>query len=143
MLAYACHKVKQSFHTDSKTGETTMSIPGMSVNSEPGSSFTASDLGVDIYPGADPKKSGNLRMNIAGNSVVTASFLTSDSSDKVIAYYKDKLGSDATSMEFGGTAILSAKKSDHEQVQVTVVQQANQNDGKTQITIQHTTTTQK
>jgi len=140
-LAYACHKVKQSFHTDSKTGETTVSIPGMSMSADSGMKFTSSELGVDIYPGADTSKSGNMRMNIAGNSVVTATFTTPDNKDQVIQFYKEKLGSDSTSMEFGDSAILTAKKSEHESITVTVTEGANQAAGKTQFVIQHTTVT--
>lgn len=142
-LMYGCYRVRKAIHVNSSTGETSLSVPGMSMNADSGMKFTSSELGTDIYPGAEPKKSGNMRMNIAGSSVVTASFLTSDSTDKVVAFYKDKLGSNATSMEFGGTAILTSKKSDQEQVTVTISQQANQSDGKTQIQIQHTSTTGK
>ena len=138
LLAYACHKVKQSFHVDSKTGETSVSVPGMSMNADAGMKFTSSDLGTDIYPGAEPSKSGNLRMNIAGSSVVTATFLTTDSKEKVVDFYKEKLGSDASTMDFGANAILSVKKGDHENVQITISQEANQFDGKTQIHISHT-----
>jgi hypothetical protein len=138
MLAYACHKVKQSFHTDSKTGETSMSIPGV-MTADSGMKFTSSELGIDIYPGAEPAKSGNMRMNIAGSSVVSASFVTSDPKEKVVDFYKDKLGSNSSTMDFGESAILTMKKSDQDSVSVTISQQANQNEGKTQIHIQHTT----
>jgi hypothetical protein len=141
LLAYACHKVKQSFHTDSKTGETTISVPGTSISANSSMKFTSDELGTVVYPGAEPAKSGNLRMNMAGNSVVSASFLTSDSKDQVLAFYKDKLGSEATSMDFGSNSILSLKKGEHEVLQVTISQDANQSGGKTQIHISHTTST--
>jgi len=142
VIGYGVYRVRKAIHVDSSTGAATLSVPGMSMNADPGMKFTSSELGTDIYPGAEPKKSGNMRMSIAGSSVVTAAFLTSDSTDKVVAFYKDKLGSDATSMDFGGTAILTAKRTDREQVTVTIVQHANQEDGKTQIQIQHTTAAQ-
>lgn len=142
VLMYGCYKVKKAIHVNSSTGQTSLSVPGMSMNADSGMKFTSSELGTDIYPGAEPKKSGNMRMNIGGTSMVTASFLTSDSADKVVAFYKDKLGSNATSMEFGGTAIVTSKRSEQEQVTVTISQQANQSGGKTQIQIQHATTTQ-
>jgi hypothetical protein len=138
-LAYACHRVKQAIQVDSKTGATSMSIPGMSMSADSGMKFTSSELGIDIYPGAEPSKSGNMRMNIAGSSVVSASFLTSDAKEKVVEFYKDKLGSNSSSMDFGESAILTMKKSDQDSVSVTITQQANQNNGQTQIHIQHTT----
>jgi hypothetical protein len=60
----------------------------------------------------------------------------------VVDFYKGKLSSNSSSMDFGGSAILTMKKSDQDQVSVTITQQANQNDGKTQIHIQHTTVSQ-
>lgn len=141
VLMYGCYKVKQAIHVNRSTGETSLSVPGMSMNADSGMKFTSSELGTDIYPGAEPKKSGNMRMNIAGSSVVSATFLTSDPKEKVVDFYKDKLGSGATSMDFGPSALLTLKKSDHDQVTVTISQEANQSDGKTQIHIQHTTTT--
>ena len=139
LLAYACHKVRQSFHVDNKTGESSISVPGMSMNADTGMKFTSSDLGTDIYPGAEPSKSGNMRMNIAGSSVVTATFLTSDAKEKVVDFYKDKLGGEASTIDFGSNAILSLKKGEHENVQITISQEANQFNGKTQIHISHTT----
>jgi hypothetical protein len=82
-------------------------------------------------------------MNIAGSSVVSATFLTTDSKDKVVDFYKGKLGEGATSMDFGGSAMLMLKKSDQDQVTVTISQQSNQSEGKTQIHIQRTTTAKK
>jgi hypothetical protein len=75
--------------------------------------------------------------------VVTATFLTSDAKEKVVDFYKDKLGSEASTMDFGANAILSLKKNEHETVQVTISQEANQFDGKTQIHISHTTSSAK
>lgn len=142
VIGYGVYKVRKAIHVDGSTGAATLSVPGMSMNADPAMKFTASELGTEIYPGAEPKKSGSMRMSIAGSSVVSAAFLTSDPVDKVVAFYKDKLGSNATSMEFGGTSILTSKIGDREQVSVTIVQHAGQQDGKTQIQIQHTTAAQ-
>lgn len=141
-LMYGCYKVKKAFHTDSKTGETTITVPGGSFSASSSNKFTAGELGIDIYPGAEPAKSGSLRMNLPTGSMISALYLTSDSKDKVVEFYKSKLGSDATSMDFGENAIMTLKKGEHEQVSVTISQEANQHDGKTQIHIQHTTDNQ-
>lgn len=136
VIGYGVYKVKQSIHMDKNTGAISSSIPGLAMNSDPGMKFTSTELGTDIYPGAEASKSGNLRMNIGGSAVVSATFLTSDSKDKVVDFYKDKLGANSTSMDFGGSAILSEKKSDQDQVSVTI---SAESEGKTQIHIQHTT----
>jgi hypothetical protein len=139
VIGYGVWRVAHAVRMNRSTGETTITTPGGSISADSSVKFTSGELGTDIYPGAEPAKSGNLRMNMAGNSVVSAAFLTSDSKEKVVAFYKDKLGSEATSMDFGSNAILSLKKGEHEVVQVTISQEANQADGKTQIHISHTT----
>jgi hypothetical protein len=139
VIGYGVYRVHKAMHVNPTTGAMTVNTPGFAMNADTGMKFTAEELGTDIYPGAEPSKSGNLRMNIAGSSVVSATFLTTDAKDKVVDFYKSKLSSDSTSMDFGGSAMLTEKKSDHDQITVTIVQQPNQNDGKTQIHIQHTT----
>jgi hypothetical protein len=143
VVGYGVYRVRKAMHVNSATGAMTVNTPGFAMNADPSMKFTADELGTDLYPGADVAKSGNLRMNIAGSSIVSATFLTTDSKDKVIEFYKGKLGPDATSMDFGASAILSLKKGDQEQITVTIAQQSGQSDGKTQIHIQHTTVTKK
>ena len=141
VVGYGVYKVRKAMHVNSTTGAMSVNTPGFAMNADSGMKFSADELGTDIYPGAEPSKSGNLRMNIAGSSIVSATFLTSDSKDKVVDFYKSKLGSDATLMDFGGSAMLSEKKSDQDQVQVTIALQSNQSEGRTQIHIQHTMVT--
>jgi hypothetical protein len=97
---------------------------------------TESDLGVAIYPGAEQGK-GTLRMTIAGKSMVTANYLTSDSKDQVMAYYQSNLGPAAQSNTSanGGTFVLN--KGSGETVTVTVVQNPSMHEGKTQIVVVH------
>jgi hypothetical protein len=106
----------------------------MSANSS--QPMTEGDLGVAIYPGSEPGKA-NLRMNIAGKSMVTANYTTSDSKDQVVAFYQNSLGpavqSNATSN--GETFILN--KGSGETVTVTIAQNATMSDSKTQIVIVH------
>ncbi len=138
VVGYGIYRVAHAVKMNAKTGETTINTPGGLITANSDMKFSSSDLGTDIYPGAQPGKSGNMRMNIAGNSVLSATYLTSDAKEKVVDFYKDKLGSEASTMDFGSNAILSLKKGEHETVQVTISQEANQFDGKTQIHITHT-----
>ena len=97
---------------------------------------TASDLGVDIYPGATQGK-GNLHMTIAGKSMTTANYLTSDSKDQVMAFYQNALGPSAqvTTSGNGGTLVLN--RGSGETVSITVVQNPGMHNGQTQIVIVH------
>jgi hypothetical protein len=98
---------------------------------------SAADLGVDLYPGADQKM--NVRMTIAGKDTLTATFLSSDSKDQVIAYYQNSLGSKAQfqANNNGGTFVLD--KGSGETVIVTISQQPSMSGGQMQIVIVHAT----
>jgi len=119
------------------TGEAIINTPSGSFSANPTKKFTADELGVDIYPGANQSKDG-MRMTLPTGSMMAASYITSDSKDQVIAFYKDKLGSQATTMETGDGALLSVKKSNQDSVMITITQKEGQHDGKTQIHIVHT-----
>lgn len=137
-IGFIGYRIAHSLHVNQSTGETTITTPGGTITANSTENFTAADLGVDLYPGAQSAK-GGMRMTLPTGPVVAANYLTSDPPGKVVAFYKDKLGSQATSMEFGGSAMVTLKKGEHEQITVTIAQQASQSDGKTQIHIMHTT----
>jgi hypothetical protein len=134
-LGYFAYRVAKSAHVDEKNGTVSMNGFGMNMNSA--DNLTAADLGVDIYPGAEQEK-GGVKMTIAGTSSVVGKFATSDSKDAVFAFYRDKLGADATTFNFANSATLSQKKSDQETVTVTIRPSSSPGEGKTQISIQHT-----
>jgi nitrate reductase NapE component len=132
--------VARSVHVSGPNGQVTMSTPGGTITANPSETYTAAELGTDIYPGATSGK-GGMKMSIGGTSTVQAVLVTSDSKDQVVSFYKGRFGSDATVMDFGGAAILSVKKGNQETVTVTVTANSSQNGGKTQITISHTIVT--
>jgi hypothetical protein len=128
------HAVHEAAHGDKIT------IPGASGGSfsvNTNKTYSASELGVDIYPGASSSR-GGMKMDLPTGSMTTGIFVTSDAREKVVAFYKAKLGADASVMESDDGAVLTQKKSDKEQVMVTVTSRANENDGKTRIAIVHT-----
>lgn len=142
VVGYIGWRVAHAIHVNNSNGSMSINTPGGAISANSGEKFTADELGTDIYPGAQPSKSGSLRMSLPTGSVVSATFLTSDSKDQVVAFYKGKLGSQATTMDFASNAIISLKKSEHDMLTLTISQEANQADGKTQIHIQHTTDNQ-
>jgi hypothetical protein len=96
---------------------------------------SSSDMGVDLYPGASQQK-GAVRMSTPRGSTVTAAFETNDSLDKVMAWYKDKLGSGASVYQSDKGAVLTlADEAKKNSVMVTISTQ--DNDGKTKIAIIH------
>lgn len=139
-IGYVGWRVSRSIHVNQSTGETTITTPGGTISGGDSMHFTPSELGADIYPGAQPAK-GGMRMSLPTGPVVAANYLTSDSKDQVIAFYKGKLGSDATTMDVGTGAIMTVNRGKNESVTITITQRPGESDGKTQIHIMHTSVT--
>ena len=135
IVAYGVYRVAHSIHKDAN-GNITVTTPKGTFTANSSGTFTEADLGIAIYPGATQGK-GGLRMNIAGKSMVSANFLTTDSPDKVFAFYKDKAGANAQIMGTGSGGIITMQ-SGSSSITVTVAQAASEHDGETQITIVNT-----
>jgi hypothetical protein len=138
IVGYGIYRVAKSVHKDAN-GEITINTPKGSISANPDQTFTASDLGIAIYPGATQGK-GGLRMSIGSKSMVTANFLTPDSPDKVMTFYKGLAGPNAQIMSTGSGGIITMQSGSNS-VTVTVNQSASENNGETQITIVNTTGT--
>jgi len=132
IVGYGIYRVAHSIHKDAN-GNITVTTPKGTISANSSETFTESDLGIAIYPGATQGK-GGLRMTIAGKTMVTANFLTPDSPDKVIAFYKDKAGPNAQVMSTGAGGMITTQNGSNS-VTVTVSQSASENNGETQITI--------
>jgi hypothetical protein len=98
---------------------------------------TAGDLGVALYPGAEQQ--ANLHATVLGKNVLTATFLTSDSKDQVVAFYQNALGPSAQASSSTNGESFMLDKGAGESVIVTVSQSALRDQGKTQIVVVHTT----
>jgi hypothetical protein len=132
IIGYGVYRVAKTVHKDAD-GNITVNTPKGTFTANASDTFTASDLGIAIYPGATQGK-GGLRMTIAGKSMVSANFLTPDSPDKVIAFYKDKAGPTAQTMTTGNGGIITLQNGSNS-ITVTIMQSASENNGQTQITI--------
>lgn len=142
VFAFTVWRVAHSIHVSSSgpDGKVTVDTGNGSITASDGQNFSASDLGVEIYPGAQ-NGHGSLKMDLPTGSMITGVFVTSDSKDKVVAFYKDKLGSQASTFDSGSSAVMSVNKGEHESVMVTVSANSGQDDGKTRISIVHTKST--
>jgi hypothetical protein len=129
-------------HKDLTTGKVTIDTPGGAISAISDAKLTESDLGTAIYPGAEQAK-GSAKLNFGAGPMVTGVFLTSDPREKVVEFYKDQLGSGAQDMESGDSALLMLTKANKEAINITISQRAGQFDGKTRITILHTTPNSK
>ncbi len=139
VVGYGVWRVAHAVRMSSNGDRVTMSTPGGTVNLNAAQSYSASDLGTDIYPGAQPIK-GGMKMSLPTGTMVTSVFLTQDSKDQVVSFYKSRCGGEASVMEAEDAAMLTLKKGEQESVMVTISSKASENDGKTKIAIIHTTT---
>ncbi len=135
VVGYGIYRVAHAVHK-AANGQIAMNLPGGTFSANTTQAVGESDLGIAIYPGATQGK-GALHMSIAGKSMVTANYLTTDSKDQVIAFYKDKVGPNAQSETTDNGGVFT-ETNGPDSIMVTVMQSPNSNDGKTQITIVHT-----
>jgi hypothetical protein len=142
VVGYGIYRVSKSVHKDLTTGKVTIDTPGGAISAISDAKLTESDLGTAIYPGAEQAK-GSAKLNFGAGPMVTGVFLTSDPREKVVEFYKDQLGSGAQDMESGDSALLMLTKANKEAINITISQRAGQFDGKTRITILHTTPNSK
>lgn len=61
--------------------------------------------GIPIYPGASPKEDGG-EVSLGAGGVKVQQYTTSDSADKIAAFYKDKLGAQALVTQSGTSTLV-------------------------------------
>lgn len=139
IFGFTVWRVARSLHVSNQGGQVTIGTPGGgSITANSTQKFSSTDLGTDIYPGATSGK-GGMRITLPSGSSVTATFVTPDSKDQVVSFYKDKFGSEASVFDSSNSAMITVQKGKQESVMVTVTPNASQYGGKTQITIMHAT----
>lgn len=135
IVGYGVYRFSKSVHKDAN-GQISMKTPFGAVHTVSSATLTESDLGIAIYPGAEPSKNG-VRMDMGAKTMVTGIFLTPDSQDKVIAFYKDKAGPSATLITMPDGTELNQPHGGESSVAIRIRQSAGEDGGKTRIIIQH------
>lgn len=139
-FGYFVYRVAHAIKASNTGGHISLPTPGGTFTANSSENFSASDLGTDIYPGAQPGK-GSMRMTLPTGSMVSAVYVTSDSKDQVLAFYKGKAGSNASVFDTPSGSMVTVNKTDKDSVLVTLTSSPSEYDGKTQIHIVHTTST--
>jgi hypothetical protein len=135
-ISYVGYRVSRAIHV-SPGGQMTMQTPEGKVNFNTAQSYTAADLGVDPYPGAESTR-GGIKMDLPTGSMVTGVYLTSDTKQQVVDFYKSKFGGTAAVFDTSDGAMLTQTVSKQESIMVTVTANPTRDNGKTRITITHT-----
>lgn len=89
-LAFIGLHIAKRSHVSQNGDSVKVETPFGTVETTKDADQAAKDLGVDIYPGAQVQKDGASSATFGGMHTVTASFQSSDSSDKVCAFYRSK-----------------------------------------------------
>ena len=106
-LMIAGCKISEQGHGDDK--KVSIEAPGASVKVDTG--ISANDSGIPVYPGAQAKQSSgddksrahvNLDMPFLKVKVVALKFTSDDAPEKIVAFYRSKLGSYGTVLECKG-----------------------------------------
>lgn len=138
-FGFVVWRVAHAIHASASGNQASITLPGGTITANSDEKYTSSDLGTDIYPGAHSGK-GSMRMTLPTGSVITAVYVTPDSKEQVVEYYKGKLGAEASVFDSGNSAVLQVQRGKQESIMVTVSTNQSQDDGKTRIAIMHTKT---
>src|ERR1700743_59170 len=121
VIGFVGYRVAKSAHHNSD-GSVSFSTPNGTVTTGKSLNITAEDLGTDPYPGA-ASSIGSMNMKTATGSMVTAVYTTSDPIAKVVAFYKEKLGDQASVVQTGHGTTLTSGERDKNQVTIAISSQ--------------------
>ncbi|MGA8869763.1 MAG: zinc-ribbon domain-containing protein [Candidatus Acidiferrales bacterium] len=138
LVIFGVWRVSKAVHVD-RSGSVTISTPEGRISAgQTPAHVTEAEVGAPIYPGAVSAE-GGIKFGAASGSMATYVFMTSDSVQQVLAFYRGKFGPKATVMETPSGAMVTSAKSDNEGTLVTIGH--DDSDGKTSIMITHTIST--
>jgi hypothetical protein len=132
-IGIGVYKIAKSAHKDS-SGDVSITTPGGTITAGQNNNLSAADLGVDLYP-AVTSGQGSMNMKTPEGSMVTAVYLSSDPPDKIVAFYKERLGDKASVVQTSNGTVLSAGEKDRDNIVITITPQGNA----TKIAIVHVT----
>jgi hypothetical protein len=136
VVGFGVYRLSKAVHKNSN-GDVSISTAEGTITTGRSANVSAADLGTALYPGASSRNDGSMNMKTPNGSMVTSVFTSSDSSDKIVAFYKEKLGDQASIVQTGNGTVLSTGEKDKDSVMVTVTPQ----DGGSNIVIIHVTET--
>jgi hypothetical protein len=135
VISIGVYKLAKSVHKDS-SGNVSISTPNGTITTGQSANVSAADLGVDLYPGATTGE-GSMNMKTPNGSMVTAVYLSPDPLDKIVAFYKEKLGDQASIVQTSNGTVLSAGQKDKDNVVITITPEGSSS----KIAIVHVTNT--
>jgi hypothetical protein len=139
VFMFSVWRLSKAVRVNSGGDGVTLSTPSGTISTGSASAVSAADLGVPIYPGAT-RREGGMQINSANGSMVTVVFSTSDPVSKVVDFYQGKVGDNASVIQTGNSAIISAGTRGKDGVVITVSSDTSSSNGGTKIAIMRTKT---
>lgn len=121
VIGIGVYRVAKTMHKDSN-GNVSISTPNGTITTSKNANVSAAELGTVPYPGATNSE-GVMNMKSPTGSMVTSVYTSSDSSDKIVAFYKDKLGDQTSTVQTINGTMLSSGSNDKDKVMVTITPQ--------------------
>lgn len=141
-LGFIGWRVAHAVHMAASGDGVTFNGPQGKLSLNGSQKFSASDLGTEIYPGAQPGK-GSMKMSLPTGTMVSAAYVTPDSREQVLAFYKSKMHGAMSTEDTDNGAVLTYNNNNQngqqDTVVITITSNPTEYDGKTQIRIVHTT----
>jgi hypothetical protein len=136
-IFFLAGRVLTTFSSMNQSGPASIGKPAPQADAASPSSAAATDLGVDVYPGAHPLSDPD-RHDAGDSTVVSQSFLTSDKMDYVINFYKARMVGYTSIYASGNGVVVSINPDAQDSVLVAIAPASAA--GQTRISITHTTT---
>lgn len=121
VIGFVGYRVAKTAHHNSD-GSVSFSTPNGTVTTGKSLTLSAEDLGTDPYPGA-ASSVGSMNMKTSSGSMVTAVYTTSDPADKVVAFYKEKLGDQASVVQTHHGTTLTSGEREKNQITISITPQ--------------------
>jgi hypothetical protein len=122
VIGFGAYKLSKTIQRDNN-GNVSISTPDGTITTGKTANVSATDLGVDPYPGAEVSGQGSMNMKTPNGSMVTAGFTSTDSPDKIVAFYKDKLGAQASLVQSRTGTVISNGEDEKNKVMITITPQ--------------------
>jgi energy-converting hydrogenase Eha subunit A len=122
VIGIGVYRVAKGAHKDSN-GNVSISTPNGTITTGT-SAISEADLGTAVYPGAVSGQ-GSMNMKTPNGSMVTAVYTSTDAADKIIAFYKEKLGDQASVVQSSNGTVLSSGDKEKDSIVITITPEGN------------------
>jgi anionic cell wall polymer biosynthesis LytR-Cps2A-Psr (LCP) family protein len=124
VIGFGVYRFSRSIHKDGN-GNVNITTANGSITTGTSANISIADLGTVPYPGATNVKEGSMNMKSSTGSVVTCVYTSTDPSTRIVDFYKEKLGNQASIAQSSHSTVLTAGEKGRDTVMVTVTPQDN------------------